>query len=191
MRLLLLLIGCLLALLLPSRAGAQMDSHFDFGGDYNFVHANAPPKACGCFSAQGGDGWAGWRFSPNLSIIGEGGELSANHVNSTPASLKIYTALGGPRYTVRSRRRLVPFGQALFGLAHGSGDLTPVTDGGPGSANVFAMTVGGGMDYSLTEGLSFRLINAEYLYTRFNNGTNNRQNNLRLAAGIVIRLGRH
>ncbi|HTZ75340.1 MAG TPA: outer membrane beta-barrel protein [Candidatus Aquilonibacter sp.] len=180
---------CFLAIF-PQRASAQMGSHFEFGGDYNWVHSNAPPGGCGCFSGNGGDGWAGWRFTPQWSFDGEFATMRSSNISGTPANLTMYTFLGGPRFTLHSRRRLAPFGKVLVGGAHASGDLVPLTSGLPGSSTVFAMTAGGGADFGISSGLSIRLIDAEYLYTRFPNGTNNHQNNVSLAAGIVIRIGR-
>jgi outer membrane immunogenic protein len=190
-RFLLIVIGCLLGLLVAPRAGAQaqLDSHFEFGADYNWMHSNAPSGGCGCFSGNGADGWAGWRLTPTLSVVGEGAGQRASNINSTSAGLTMYSFLGGARYTIHSRRRLMPFGKVLAGGAHASGELTPLSSGAAGSATVFAMTAGGGADFAISPGLSVRLVDAEYFYTRFNNGTNDHQNNVRLAAGIVIRLG--
>jgi peptidoglycan-associated lipoprotein len=192
--LLILAVGCLLALFAPSQAGAQMfvrSPHFEFGGDYNWIHSNAPPGGCGCFSANGGDGWASWRVWPGLSLVGEGGMQRASNVEGTSAGIKMISFLGGPRFTLTSRHRLEPFAKVLVGGAHASGELTPLTSGVSGSATVFAMTAGGGADFALTPTFAIRLIDADYFYTRFDNGTNDHQNNVQLAAGIVIRIGRN
>jgi hypothetical protein len=34
-----------------------------------------------------------------------------------------------------------------------------------------------------------RLIDADYLLTTFDNGSNNHQNNLRISAGVVVHIG--
>jgi opacity protein-like surface antigen len=64
------------------------------------------------------------------------------------------------------------------------------------SSNVFAMTVGGGFDIKLSKRLAWRVVQAEYLYTRFGNGCqfaycsgNNGQNSVRLNSGIVLGWG--
>jgi outer membrane immunogenic protein len=187
--LLIFAVGCFLLMLLPQSASAQMGSHFELGGDYNWVHSNAPPGGCGCFSGNGGDGWAGWRFTPQWSLDGEFSTMRSSNISGTSANLTMYTFLGGPRFTVHSRRRLAPFGKVFVGGAHASGDLVPLSSGLPGSFTVFAMTAGGGADFGISPAFSIRLIDAEYLYTRFPNGTNDHQNNVSLAAGIVIRIG--
>ena len=51
------------------------------------------------------------------------------------------------------------------------------------------MIAGSGLDISITRHMAVRALEADYFLTRFNNGVNDHQNNLRLAAGIVIRFG--
>jgi opacity protein-like surface antigen len=64
------------------------------------------------------------------------------------------------------------------------------------SKNAFAMTVGGGFDIKLNKKFAIRLVQAEYLYTRFGNdcplaycSQNNSQNSFRLKSGVVIGWG--
>jgi hypothetical protein len=52
------------------------------------------------------------------------------------------------------------------------------------------MTAGGGIDFKVSRQLSVRPVQAEYLATRLPNGHNNRENNLRIGAGIILRLGK-
>jgi outer membrane immunogenic protein len=192
-RFLILAVGSLLFLLAPAGLSAQMNSqmgsHLEFGADYNWLHSNAPAGECGCFSAVGADVWAGWRYKPTLTLLAQGSAANASNVNDTHAGLHMYSFFAGPSLVVNSRRRLAPFVKALAGMSHGSGELTPQSDGAAASQNTFALSAGGGADFALLPQLSVRLIDAEYLYTRFNNGTNDHQNNLSLAAGFVIRLG--
>ena len=51
------------------------------------------------------------------------------------------------------------------------------------------MTVGGGLDYKLTDHFAVRPVKVDYLMTRFSEtGTGaNTQNNLRVSTGIVFR----
>jgi len=90
--------------------------------------------------------------------------------------------LGGPRFSARSGSRLTPFAQALFGGANSR-------LGGFGigfSRNAFAMAAGGGLDYRVGNHLSIRLVQADYVHTRFGG---DKQNNVRLSAGVVWRIG--
>ena len=45
------------------------------------------------------------------------------------------------------------------------------------------------MDWKLSPRIGVRVFQAEYLYSQFLNGNGNRQDNLRLSAGIVINFG--
>ena len=55
--------------------------------------------------------------------------------------------------------------------------------------NAFAMTAGGGVDYKLFDHFSIRAFQAEYLRTRFGEGTlgTRTQNNLRVSTGFLFR----
>ena len=159
------------------------------GAAYNFVHTNAPPSSCGCFSMNGGDGWVGWRFTNQLSLVGQVASQRASNINGTAADLTLTSFLAGPRFVLYNPRRIQPFAQVLFGAAHASGLLTPAASGASGSVNAFALTAGGGADFRMSEHLSIRAVDVEYFYTRFDNGVNQHQNNLRIGAGLVVRFG--
>ena len=76
----------------------------------------------------------------------------------------------------------------LVGVAHSSGTL--VQGQSPAASNAgaaFAANLGGGLDLRARRRVSFRLVDAAYLVTTFNNAVNNHQNNLRLSAGVVLR----
>jgi len=47
----------------------------------------------------------------------------------------------------------------------------------------------GGLDIGLTRHIALRVFEADYYLTRFDNGVNDHQNNLRIAAGVIIRFG--
>jgi hypothetical protein len=59
-----------------------------------------------------------------------------------------------------------------------------------GTKNNFAMTAGGGVDIKVSRHVSVRPIQVEYFMTKIPDGLNNRQDNLRIGAGIVLRLSR-
>jgi opacity protein-like surface antigen len=86
-----------------------------------------------------------------------------------------FNYLFGPRVTYRNYGKLNPFGQVLFGGQH-------VGTNSFGTANSFAMTLGGGVDYKYNDRFAIRLIQVEYLYTHF---AGQRQNNARIEAGLV------
>jgi outer membrane protein OmpA-like peptidoglycan-associated protein/opacity protein-like surface antigen len=114
-----------------------------------------------------------------------------------PASGNVFSYLAGPRFSYRKFNRITPFAQVLFGGAHASqvtlsdcaAVCTPLS-----SENAFAMTAGGGLDLKVSRRLAIRVVQAEYLLTRFaddsaNTGERIVQNNVRLSTGIVFRFG--
>jgi hypothetical protein len=115
----------------------------------------------------------------------------AGAVSNSSQSLTLSTFTAGGRYLPRlGHSTLQPFGQVLAGLAHSSGTL--VQGSSPGAANAgaaFAAIFGGGVDLRATRRFSVRLIDADYLLTTFDNGSNNHQNNLRISAGVVVHIG--
>jgi peptidoglycan-associated lipoprotein len=167
---------------------------------YSFLHANAPPDRCGCFSLNGGSvslalpatipGPAG-RFALAVdATVAHGSGISNRSYDLT---LGAFTA--GLRYRPNGALGpFKPFFQVLAGGAHAGGSLgsgnTPMASE---SALVFASNIGGGLDLNSHPGghVTWRLVEADYLVTLFNNGSNDHQNILRLGAGIVFRFGRH
>lgn len=159
------------------------------GADYNALYSNAPPGECGCFWMNGGDGWLGFHLVNHLSAVFQAAGEHASNINGTSADLTLISYLAGPRFSLFENRRVQPFAQALFGGAYASGPLTPTAAGTVGAANVFAFSAGGGMDVGVGSHVAIRFVDVDYLYTRFNNGVNQHQDNLRLSAGIVFRFG--
>ena len=84
--------------------------------------------------------------------------------------------------------RLKPFAQALFGFAHGSDSAFPQRSALEDSANSFALDIGGGADYGLRKRFSTRVLQLDYLRSGLPNGSTNWQNNLRIGAGLTLRL---
>jgi hypothetical protein len=70
---------------------------------------------------------------------------------------------------------------------------TNLSSGGPvlgNTANSLALAAGGGLDISLARHFAVRAFEAEYFRTQFPNGANDRQNNLRLSAGLILNWGK-
>jgi outer membrane immunogenic protein len=175
--------------MVPRHALAQNGPRMDVGLDYNYVRSNVPAGGCGCFGLNGGSGWLSFNFTHSLALVGEIAGQRASNISSTGADLSLTSYLAGPRYTWTRAHRVAPFAQALVGGAHASGALAPGSSGLPGSSNAFAMTAGGGLDIGLTRRIALRAFEADYYLTRFDNGVNDHQNNLRIAVGVVVRLG--
>jgi hypothetical protein len=127
-----------------------------------------------------------------LQLTGTG----ANQPRTVNSSGTAFTYLGGPRFTVGRQHRVSLFVQALAGGVHASAVIVSNCTGAACTAlpsqNAFAMTGGGGVDVRLTHLLSLRLVQAEYMRTRFAavpSGVSASQNDLRLSAGLVFRFG--
>jgi peptidoglycan-associated lipoprotein len=157
---------------------------------YTYAHSNAPPGGCGCFSLNGGGasiaipfGNSPWQFV---------GDVTLTHAaNISPASydLNLSTCTVGARYRPKLRSgSWQPFAQVLAGPAYSSGTLLLAQNqSGANGHDAFAASIGGGVDLRVNRRFSFRLADASYLLTTFNNGTNNHQNNLRVSTGVVVR----
>ncbi len=172
----------------PRPALAQ-GSLVDVGVDYNYVRSNLPAGGCGCFALNGGSGWVAFNFTRSLGIVGEIASQGASNISGSSADLTLTSFLAGPRYRRTVAGHFGPFVQVLLGGARAGGSLAPGSSGLPGSANAFAMIAGGGLDIGLTRHIALRAFEADYYLTRFDNGVNDHQNNLRIAAGVIIRFG--
>jgi outer membrane protein OmpA-like peptidoglycan-associated protein/opacity protein-like surface antigen len=156
---------------------------------------------------NGGSTSIAFNFNRHLGIVGDFGgfddseiRLAGTGTNSSSvvdSSGTAYTYLFGPRLSFRNHERITPFAQVLFGGIHAS-EVT-LSSGCTGAGctvlpaeNSFAMTAGGGFDLKVSHHLAIRIIQAEYLMTRFENlstGASASQNDMRLSSGIVFRLG--
>jgi len=124
------------------------------------------------------------------------GDFGAYRIKDLPPSItgSAYTYLFGPQFSHRGQH-WTPFVHALFGAAT-LADIQVSTTPSPSaffnrsfSANSFATALGGGVDVNFNKHIGARLFQAEYLMTRFTDGNNNKQNNLRAAAGLVLHFG--
>jgi peptidoglycan-associated lipoprotein len=153
---------------------------------YDWMRGNAPVGGCGCFSLNGGSASLAWQLNPRLALAAEAGAARASSQDLTLA-----TYMAGPRLRIlspekESRSRFLPFTQLLLGGAYASGVLASVSGR---SSNAFAFRAGGGLDVPLNGALTLRVIQADYLLTRFPNQVNDRQNIVQLSAGLVYRFG--
>lgn len=180
-------IAVTLGLLFCASARAQDGGRVNVGIDYNYVRSNAPPGGCGCIDLQGGDGWLSFNFTRHVAVVGLVSGHRATDIEGSGTNLTLTTFVAGLRYSFEVGRRVAPFAQVLVGGAHASGSLAPGNVLIDGSSNAFAMIAGGGLDIALNHHFAIRAAEADYFMTRFKNGVNDRQNNLRLSAGVVVR----
>ena len=160
----------------------------EISAGYSYLRANEGPGQCGCFYMNGGNAEVAFHFYRWFSGVADlTGERSAN-VNGGGQGLSLVSYTAGPRFTYPIHHRYAPFAQALFGGVHGFDSYFPVASGPTGAANSFAMLVGGGLDLRVKSWLAIRPVQADYFLTQLPNGVNDRQNNLRLIAAVVLRV---
>lgn len=155
----------------PGLRGESEPPSFEVSGAYTYL------RLAGA-NCHGGSGSIAYNVNDSVGAVAEVGGCRDTGLPSGITGHAV-TYLFGPRINFRSSSKFTPYGQLLVGGAHFGGT-------GGASANAFAMTIGGGLDLRISDHVSFRVAQAEYLLTRFG-GT--QQNNFRFESGIVLRLG--
>ena len=179
----------------PSMAGEQGTPAAELFAGYSYLRFN--PRVNGTsqtFDNHGGTASIAGNINNWFGVVADFGFYKVSGDLQPGSSGTAQTYLFGPRFSHRGER-WTPFASALFGAARMSVDSsTPIT----GSSNFFNNTVhqnafasafGAGFDYKLTKHVAWRVVQAEYLITKFKDGNDNFQNNLRLASGLVFRFG--
>ena len=154
---------------------------------YSTVRANAPPGGCDCFWMQGGKVEANAHLYRGWSGVAELAGQHASNIDVAHNDLSLVSYLFGPRYSYDSSRRWTPFAQALVGGVHGFDAFFPSQDESGTAADAFAMSAGGGLNLDLNRHFAVRVFQADYFFTHLPNNQGDRQNNLRLSAGITLR----
>lgn len=124
------------------------------------------------YNAVGWNGSLTGNFKHVLGITADFGGVYKSRVTDS----SVYTYTVGPVLTARLPV-IQPFVHALFGGA--------TARAGGVSDNAFAMFLGGGLDLGLRKGIGIRLVQADWLMTKFGDQTQDSQG--RVSAGIVIK----
>jgi hypothetical protein len=168
---------------LRSHAAQEVDLAFTYAPMRSDLTNTTP------FWSQGGGFELSAGFYHGLGIAMDINGSHAGNAGGSGVSLNIVNTTFGPRYTWAPHlQRYSVFGQGLIGESHGFDSIFIDPAGAQTSANSFALEVGGGFDFNLSRHLALRPIEANWLRTQFTNGRSNVQNNLRLGAGVVLRL---
>ena len=139
---------------------------------------------------EGMKGWevaVGHHFSSNFALVADATGVYGKGTTGFPTDAKAhqYAFLGGPEFS-HNGRHFQPYVHGLFGAAHqtvgNSGNSFFVTF--PVDKWGFAAAIGGGIDIKLASKFSIRLIQGDYLLTRFGGKF---QSQPRISAGIVVR----
>jgi len=155
---------------------------------------------------NGGSTSVAFNLNRYLGLVGDFGGFNETRLllttGNSPTALghyqavddgTVFTYLFGPRLSFRNHDRITPFAQVLFGGIHASEEsLCPTCTASLPAENSFAVTAGGGLDWRLHHRLAIRIVQAEYMMTRFDNlstGSTQAQNDIRLSTGLVFRFG--
>jgi opacity protein-like surface antigen len=189
---------CGAMLVFAGLASAQDSPKVEAFGGYSYVRANEGGES---LNFNGGSGSLAYNLTPWLGVVGDfGGYHWSGSGENQGVDSTLVTYLFGPKVSYR-HGPITPFAQVLLGGGHiginGICDDARVRREGTSqpescslTQNAFAMTFGGGVDWNATPHIGIRLIQAEYLMTRFNgegNDGGNNQNNARISAGVVFR----
>jgi opacity protein-like surface antigen len=188
---------------------------------FMYIHTGAILGFQNGLNCVGGGGTIAYNLTSALGVAADLGGCKILELNGATGPLSMingseFTYLFGPRITFR-HGRFQPFGELSFGgtrvkVSCNNGDFGNNCGGlAPGqiptrivanptgtsiSKNAFSLSVGGGFDIKLNQKIAIRLVQAEYLYTRFGNdcplaicSNNNSQNSFRLKSGIVLSWG--
>ena len=185
----------ILALFLLSIASvnlvAQTQPSNEIALDYTYVHTNAPPGGCGCFSMNGGSGSYAYHPRPHFAAVIEVGAVHAAKVDASGLDLTLTSYLAGPRFYYRKPyARLIPYGQILLGAVRATGGLAPANSGGAPSSTVFGSTLGAGVEFNVSRRITLRVAQVDYFVTTFDNKVDGHQNNIRVSTGAAYHFGK-
>jgi hypothetical protein len=158
---------------------------FELGLQYEATHVNAPPSACGCFWMQGGGMQLAYPVDARWAVAADLSGANAADVNGLKQRLSTFNYVFGPRFSLRSYRALTPYAQAMAGASEVFSNYAIYGHG----RTYFAAMGGDGLELRLSHHLSLVPLEANYIYSRADNGVNQHQNSLRIAAGINLRVG--
>jgi hypothetical protein len=156
-------------------AVAQETPKAEVFGGYQFTHVSAGGAS---------DNFNGWNASLAGNVnksLGIAADFSGSYKSISGVSLKVYSYTFGPVVNLNHGGKLNPFVHALFGGAHASAAFS----GSGASTNGFTMMVGGGADAKLSPHFAVRLVQADWVYYRFEGA--GYSNNVRVSTGVVFR----
>jgi len=157
-----------------------------FGG-YSYLSADADIEGLGSRSAfHGANASAAININRWLGLEADfGGHYKRDCAGTSGLTCRQLTFMGGPRVTYREGK-VSAFGHGLFGM----GNLSASLPGGSSSETKLAWAAGGGFELAVSEHVSVRVGQVDYLITRYTQTGATHQDHIRLSAGVVFKLGR-
>jgi outer membrane protein OmpA-like peptidoglycan-associated protein len=180
----------------PNKAASSSDADYpkvDLFVGYSYVRFMTRTSVHESFNWHGVTGALAGNVNRWFSLVGD---ISAYRMKKLPPGISgsSYLYLFGPQFSIRGER-WTPFFHALFGAAR-LADIQVTTVPSPSaffnrsfSENAFATALGAGIDLNFNKHVAWRVIQAEYLLTKFNDGFDNSQNNFRASTGLVLHFG--
>ena len=172
---------------------AQDYTRAEISGSYSYLHSSFGGAG---LSFNGASSATTVNLTRWIGLTADFGWYHNKNRNVSPGvSNNNFTYLFGPRLAFHGSQRATPFFHVLAGGSRLSSTFPPTIantftlPGGVRSSNSLAMAVGGGVDASLSPGFAIRVVQIDYLLTKFQDGQNDRQNNVRFSAGLVFRWG--
>jgi hypothetical protein len=156
----------------PAMASAQQAPRLEVFGGYSYVRVSDSGNSA---NTNGWEATAALNFN---RFVGVAADFGGSYWKENSVNVNQTTFLAGPQVTFRQQR----FDIYVHGLA-GVALLGADGFGQSASTTKLAAAFGGGLDLRASEHLSVRLMQADYLMTRFGNIT---QNDVRLSAGLVF-----
>ena len=173
---------CLL-LVLSISAAAQDSPKVEVFGGYSYVHSSFAGTG---LNFNGGSGSLAVNIAPTIGIVGDFGVY---HNNTSGVSTNNFTYLFGPKFAYRGNERVTPYFHILLGGVHASSSFSTPSSSVSESSNAFALAIGGGLDAKVAPHIAIRVAQIDYLLTKLPDDKDDRQNNVRVSAGIVFRWG--
>jgi hypothetical protein len=113
-----------------------------------------------------------------------GGAIDVSGAYGSPGGIREFehSVVGGPVFSYRKISGITPFAHAMIGLIRNSRGYLGSSEGATRFTGVF----GGGLDLKIREHVAIRIVQADYQVTPY---FNQRQDNYRISAGLVLRWG--
>jgi hypothetical protein len=163
-------------LILPVSALAQETPQVEVFGGYSNLNANMNASSVNLNGVN-------FSVAENLnSWFGGALDISSHFGTENGFRTNTQSLTYGPVFSYRKNKTIVPFGHAMLGAVRGGPEYLGISK----PEERFGVYTGGGLDVKVTPHVALRVIQADYLMTRFSNA---RQDNIRLSAGIILLFG--
>src|SRR5579864_5129593 len=165
----------------------------DLFAGYSYIRFRTDAGTKEAFNTHGFTGALAGNVNRWFSLVGDFG---AYRIKDLPPAVtgSAYTYLFGPQFSRRGEH-WTPFFHALFGAARLADIQASTIPTGSAffnrsfSQNSFATALGLGLDANINKHVGIRIFQVEYLLTKFTDGGDNKQDNLRASAGLVLHFG--